>query len=192
MRQLFQHFDRNREYMLCLLRHSRYPLITMVHKESGIDFQVVASNDTSRSRAIIDAYTDENPHLFGLFAIVKAMLDIRGLGDVYRGGLGSYTLFMMVVAAIKVDKNDNINMKRLAKVAMRLRGGRQVRPSLQLMVVLQFYRIFNPYRHALALNPLPVWYAKHELGSDVPEADRLKMEKDAVRQMQPSYLKSVC
>ncbi|KAF2478017.1 uncharacterized protein BDR25DRAFT_250510 [Lindgomyces ingoldianus] len=86
-------------FLLCQLRHARYPLIAMQDRESGLDVQIVLSNDTSLSRSFIQKYTEEYPYLPEVYSVVKAMLDIRGLTDVFRGGFGAYSIFMMIVAA---------------------------------------------------------------------------------------------
>src|SRR5579871_5644883 len=92
----------NQDYILCHLRHARYPLISMQHKSSGLDIQIVCANDTSHSRNIMQKYLSKHKDLAALFSLVKTMFDIRGLSDVFRGGIGSYSLFMMVVASLEL------------------------------------------------------------------------------------------
>ncbi|KAG9190404.1 non-canonical poly(A) RNA polymerase PAPD5/7 [Alternaria panax] len=94
-------FRRDWAYLLSVVRHARYPLISAQDRLSGLDVQIVLANDTSISRVIMHGYMDEIPYLRELYWVVKTVFDIRGLSDVFRGGLGSYSLFMMVVASIK-------------------------------------------------------------------------------------------
>ncbi|KAH6643647.1 hypothetical protein C7974DRAFT_2455 [Boeremia exigua] len=88
-------------YLLSVIRWARYPLISLQDRASGLDIQIVLSNDTSKSREYMQRYVDEYPYLPELYSVIKATLDVRGLTDVYRGGIGSYALFMMIVASLK-------------------------------------------------------------------------------------------
>lgn len=90
-----------KDYLLPTLRWARYPLISLQDKASGLDIQVVLSNDTSTSREFMKRYIDEYAYLPQLYSVLKATLDVRGLTDVFRGGVGSYSLFMMIVASLK-------------------------------------------------------------------------------------------
>ncbi|CAI9637557.1 hypothetical protein GT037_008558 [Alternaria burnsii] len=94
-------FRTNKEYTLPVVRHARYPLISVQDGQSGLDIQVVLANDTSVSRVIMQGYMDEIPYLRELYCVVKTIFNTRGLSDVFRGGFGTYPLFMMVVASIK-------------------------------------------------------------------------------------------
>lgn len=77
------------------------PLVKAVHKHTGLKIQIVASKDTSASRAAIKKYLAEYPTLKPLFMVLKTVLHLRNLSDPWYGGVGSYTLFMMCVAALK-------------------------------------------------------------------------------------------
>jgi DNA polymerase sigma len=147
---------------LCRLRHARYPLITMMHKQSGIDIQVVCSNDTSASRDIIKRYIDADPTLFSLYAVSKVMFDLRGLSDVFRGGLGSYSLFMMIVVALK--------LKEVRKDAPL---------GEKLLAILEFYSVYDPYKDALAIEP-PSIHPKIRLEHQISEEEKQRMVEDPV------------
>ncbi|KAF1984359.1 hypothetical protein K402DRAFT_395716 [Aulographum hederae CBS 113979] len=101
LNQLFRQLDYHPNFMLARLRHARYPLITIMHKKSGVEVQIVCSNDTSLQHIYIERYLTEYPALLPVYTLLKATLDIRGLLDVFRGGLSSYSLFMMLVASSK-------------------------------------------------------------------------------------------
>ena len=73
----------------------------MHDRQSGLDVQIVLANDTSASRAIMKGYMEEYPQLRQIYYVVKTTFDVRGLSDVFRGGFGSYSLFMMVVASLR-------------------------------------------------------------------------------------------
>jgi non-canonical poly(A) RNA polymerase PAPD5/7 len=93
--------DCNGSYLLPTMRWSRYPLISLQDRASGLDMQIVLANDTAHSRQFVQRYMEEYPYLDQVYSVVKATLDVRGLSDVFRGGVGSYPLFMMVVASLK-------------------------------------------------------------------------------------------
>lgn len=92
---------KHKAYIMPMLRHARYPLIALQDRHSGIDVQIVLSNDTSLSREIMNGYMQEYPYLRQLYYVIKTTFLIRGLSDVFRGGFGSYSLFMMIVASIR-------------------------------------------------------------------------------------------
>lgn len=99
--RLYNTLKKHETFKLVFLRHARYPLISLQDSESGLEAQIVLSNDTSESRSIMQSYMEKYPYLQSLFTVVKTTFDIRGLSDVFYGGFGSYTLFMMIVASIK-------------------------------------------------------------------------------------------
>ncbi|KAF2877881.1 hypothetical protein BDV95DRAFT_453709, partial [Massariosphaeria phaeospora] len=102
LRQLhYRSFSRNPEYIAAEVLHSRYPLLSLQHRDSGIDVQIVLANDTTSSRNIVKQYLEQYPYLDKLYSVVKTMFDVRGISDVYRGGLGSYSIFMMIVASLQ-------------------------------------------------------------------------------------------
>lgn len=103
LRRLFTVLRRRhqKDYLLSVLRWARYPLISLHDRASGLDVQLVLSNDTSVSREYMQRYMREYPYLPRLYSTLKAALDVRGLSDVFRGGIGSYSLFMMIVASLK-------------------------------------------------------------------------------------------
>lgn len=102
LRQLLvQQFSQNNAYLLPMLRHARYPLITVQDRASGLDVQIVLANDTSVSRNLMQQYMGEYPYLRELYSVVKTTFDVRGLSDVFRGGFGSYSIFMMIVASLR-------------------------------------------------------------------------------------------
>jgi non-canonical poly(A) RNA polymerase PAPD5/7 len=94
-------FFRNPKYLLPVLRHARYPLLSLQHGASGLDIQIVLANDTSVSREYMRQYMQEYPYLRQVYSIVKTLFEVRGLSDVFRGGFGSYSIFMMIVASLQ-------------------------------------------------------------------------------------------
>jgi non-canonical poly(A) RNA polymerase PAPD5/7 len=97
-RLLSRHKD---SYLQPTVLWARYPLISMRDRASGLDIQIVLSNDTTLSRHFIQRYQEEYPFINEVYSVLKATLDVRGLSDVFKGGVGSYPLFMMLVACLK-------------------------------------------------------------------------------------------
>lgn len=136
LRRLFKKFHQEqKEFLNITLRHARYPLIAMYHRPSGLDIQIVLANDSAHQRNIIQLYMDDIPFLRKVYFLIRTMLDIRGLTDVFRGGFGSYSLFMMVVASIKLAPEP----PRDAASALRH--------------VLKFYADFDTYKKAISIDP---------------------------------------
>lgn len=144
-------------YLLLTIRYARYPLISLQDKKSGLDVQVVLSNDTSLSRDLMKGYMEQYPYLRQLHLVVKTMFDVRGLTDVFRGGFGSYTLFMMIVASIKHKPHPRNDAA----------GG--------LINFMKFYRDFDTTKEGLSIEPVstfnkakePVMTAKAKAKLDV-------------------------
>lgn len=94
-------FFKKQGYLMPTIRHARYPLLTVQHQPTGLDIQIVCANDTSLSRSLMQQYMQEYPYLRQVYFVVKTLFDERGLSDVFRGGFGSYSIFMMLVASIR-------------------------------------------------------------------------------------------
>lgn len=93
--------DYENYYLLPVVRWARYPLISLQDRISGLDIQIVLSNDTALSRRLMQRYMEEFPYLRQVYSVIKATLDVRGLTNVFRGCIGSYSLFMMIAASLK-------------------------------------------------------------------------------------------
>ena len=126
----------HKAYLMQTLRHARYPLISMRDRQSGLDVQIVLANDTSLSRELMLGYMEEYPYLRQLYYVVKTTFDVRGLSDVFRGGFGSYSLFMMIVASIRHNPHPRGDAA----------GG--------LINFLQFWRNFDTDKQAVSIEPV--------------------------------------
>lgn len=51
---------------------------------------------------VIKKYLDYYPAIRPLIFIVKAYLNQRGMNEVYKGGLGSYSIICMVISFLQV------------------------------------------------------------------------------------------
>jgi len=183
----------NPDYMLCHLRHARYPLISMQHKGSGLDIQIVCANDTSHSRNAVHEYLSKHKDLATLFSVLKIMLDIRGLSDVFRGGIGSYSLFMMVVASLELWGQPIRWNGRGDPFGVRAKYGSFNKSSVgaKLLHFLEFYTAFDSKWNAIAVQP-PTVYRKMQMGEEVTNAAKFKMENDPVGFCRPFAIVKLC
>jgi non-canonical poly(A) RNA polymerase PAPD5/7 len=139
LRNLLPALQSSGDFMLCSLRHARYPLLSLQHRQSGIDLQIVAANDTQLSINTMIKYLEMYPGLREVYSVIKIMLDIRGLTDVYRGGLGSYSVFNMVLAAFRLSSSPSKDLAR------------------QLMFCLSFWATFDTYKHGISIEPAEIF-----------------------------------
>ncbi|KAE9985468.1 hypothetical protein EG328_007460 [Venturia inaequalis] len=169
--EIFAHIKRlehqfrfqNSDYIMVRIRQARYPLLSMLHKKTGLDIQIVASNDTSYSNNLIQQYLVDYPYLYANYALIRSLFEIRGLTDVYRGGLGSYSLIMMIMAVIK-SKGVTVSGEQ-----GHIRAGGLL-AAKRLLDVLQFYAGLDTYETALSLEH-PFKVNKHDK-LDVSEKQR--------------------
>ncbi|QDS71778.1 hypothetical protein FKW77_009297 [Venturia effusa] len=158
----------NSDYIMVRCRNARYPLISMLHKESGLDVQIVAGNNTAHSQKLVQQYLAEYPYLYAIYTLMRSMLDIRGLTDVFRGGLGSYSVIMMIVAALKATVKDPAHDSAQVSSGQPLAGKR-------FLDMLRFYAVLDTYKTALSLEH-PFMVDKHD-NLDVSEAQMAEFAK---------------
>lgn len=155
---------RSHGYILPTLRYARYPLVGFQDHDSGLDVQVVASNDTSLSRDIMNDYMKQYPYLRQLYILVKVMFEVRGLTDVFRGGFGSYPLFMMIVASIKHHPHRNNDA------------------AGALINFLHFYGTFNTTEYGISIDPVEIFEKAKDPIMSEPVKNKLE-----VRTTLPTY-----
>lgn len=101
MRELHRYMVKSNNYITAVFRWSKFPIINAQHRETGIDIQIVSSPSTAVQQDLTKQYLAELPHLRDLFFVCRTTLGQRNLIDVFNGGIGSYGLFIMLVAALK-------------------------------------------------------------------------------------------
>ncbi|KAI6835124.1 hypothetical protein KC358_g5619, partial [Hortaea werneckii] len=152
MKPLAERLKNTSEWICVSFRHSAYPIINAQHRESGIDVQIVCAPPTIPQQEWTAKYMNEMPNLKALYSVLRVMFGVRGLVDVFNGGIGSYGLFMMLVAALK-------------------RGERSTNPPVtigeQLMHFLKFYAHFDMQKRGLTLSPVAKPFLKHDF-KDAP------------------------
>jgi non-canonical poly(A) RNA polymerase PAPD5/7 len=147
LQKLADALRKNPECRDVAVQYARYPLVCFTHEKSGIDVQIVAGNDTSKSQAIMRNYMETCPGLVEIFSLIKTAFDVRGLSKVYDGGMGSYSLFMLVVA----------NMKLFAQ-----QHPEQSAPPLskRLKTLLHIRKMVNFQHHGISVEPAGLFKKK--------------------------------
>ncbi len=84
------------------VRRARVPIITGVHQNTGLEFQMQCTNSIYNSTQYAKTFLNEYPTLKSLFLVIKQMLTMRGLSIGAKGGLTSYPLLNMIVACLKL------------------------------------------------------------------------------------------
>lgn len=79
---------------------ARYPLLQATHTASNVKIQIVVSQPTKSQEELIKSYLEDYSHLKDVYLVLKAALAARGLNEPSLGGLGSYSLFMLIVTAL--------------------------------------------------------------------------------------------
>ncbi|GAB7340936.1 hypothetical protein MBLNU457_7284t2 [Dothideomycetes sp. NU457] len=138
----------------------QYPLVNTTHKETSLSVQIVSSPSSERSRNLVRQSLQEHPHLKALFTIVKTALDMRGLSSVFTGGLGSYTIFNMVLAVLNLYRIEHPNARKPAT------------PATLLMYLFDFYgNRFNPYAFGIASSPFQL-FRKRRRATEAEEQEQ--------------------
>lgn len=125
----------------------RLEILNMVHRKTKLAVQVQFTPTPPASLPYIKTYLCEFPTLRPLFILLRSALDIRGLKEVRTGGLGSYTIFMMIVYAL------NRNASELHRHDM----------AAQLLYILKLYSEADLYKYGFSADP-PRMFEKSIVG----------------------------
>ena len=120
-----------------LIRHASVPIIRCTHVATGLDIQMQTMAPYQAAHEYKLASLSEFPSLRPLYIILRSLLELRNLTTVFEGGLGSYSILMMIVTALKHS------------------SGRFASDDLgsQLLYVLDFYGRVDLYRFGFSANP---------------------------------------
>ncbi len=154
------------------VRYARVPIIRSKHVPTGLDVQIQTLAPYQAAHDYIAAYLSEFPSLRPLYIILRYCLEVRGLTTVYEGGLGSYSVFMMLVTALKHSSG---------KFASDDLGG-------QLLHVLEFYGKADLYKFGFSADP-PRIFEKQREGWSLEErvARTTDLQLSGIDQMQKFY-----
>jgi non-canonical poly(A) RNA polymerase PAPD5/7 len=148
----------NPDFILVSLRCSKYPIINAQHKQTGLDLQIVSAPDTNAQRQAMARYLQDIPHLRSVYMVLRMALGIRGLVDVFNGGIGSYGLFMMLVASLQRPSSKP-----------------PTTAGESLLRFLDFYSDLNTEKYGVSVSP-PKLFKKHDVFTHP-----IKMRIDAAR-----------
>lgn len=140
MKAIFEELEQSPMYICVTLRNAKYPIINCQHKASGIDIQLVCSPSTKPQEKLTARYLEEIPNLRALYMLFKTFFDMRGLVDVFNGGIGSYGLFIMLVAALKRQASSSAPDTDNTLVS-------------QLLYIVESYACLDTTRYAVAVHP---------------------------------------
>lgn len=139
--------------VVCLSR-PRVPILTVRHAPTYLEVQVQSTVDVFLSKEQAMTYVNEFPTLQRLFLVLKQMLGMRGLNRGTNGGLTSYPLLVMIVAALKFSEG---------KFDRRDAGG-------QLLFFLDMYSDIDFNQTAISFFPLQYIVKRHPHISVMPQA----------------------
>lgn len=124
-----------------LIRHARVPIIRSKHVATGLAVQIQTMVPYQAAQDYSIACMSEFPALRPLYIILRYCLEVRDLTTVFEGGLGSYSILMMIVTALKHC------------------GGKFASDDLagQLLHVLEFYGKADLYKVGFSANPPQVF-----------------------------------
>jgi Nucleotidyltransferase domain len=117
---------------------ARVPIIVGLHYPTKLKFQIQCTGDVFNSMRYAQDYVAEYPTLRPLYMVLRQMLEIRGLNIGRMGGIGSYPLLIMIVAALKFSEG---------KIGRRDAGK-------QFCFFLDMYSKIDFYTTAVSLSPL--------------------------------------
>lgn len=170
LKKMDQHFRASNKFgNIELVRYARVPIIRFKHIATGLDVQIQTSALYQAAQEHTVAYLSEFPSLRPLYIILRYCLEIRDLTTVFEGGLGSYSIFMMIVTVMKHSSG---------KFASNDLGG-------QLLHVLEFYGKADLYKVGFSANP-PRVFEKQGGGSSLEErtARRADSQSSGIDQIQ--------
>lgn len=119
------------------LINASIPIIKVVHARTKIAVDIQVSSSEIPQQLYKETYLAEYPNLRPLYILLRSALQIRGLGTVFDGGLGSYTVLIMIVYALKICP-PSITMADVGS---------------QLLYILNLYGDANLYLDGFSLDP---------------------------------------
>ena len=164
LRKMSHHFKNSSKFSnIELLRYARVPILRSKHVPTGLAVQIQTMASYQASYEYTLASLSEFPSLRPLYVVLRYFLELRGLATVFEGGLGSYSILIMIVTALKHSRG---------KFTSDDLGG-------QLLLVLGFYGKANLYKVGFSADP-PRVFKKRETG------DSSKKEKAEISDPQIS------
>lgn len=151
LKSLSKDFASLGEFHQMEIRYGRTPIISCFHFPTQLNIQIQALRENTASREYVLNYLAEFPTLRPLYILIKTMLEMRDLRDVHLGGLGAYSIFMMVVAALKNSEGS------LAPDDI----------SRQLLSFLKLYSEIDMHRYGISVDPFELFPKTNDKPSQV-------------------------
>jgi hypothetical protein len=134
------HLAKHPDFAFVKLQAAHFPLVEAVHKQTQLRVQIVSTKSSEAARTAIGKYMAEFPQLKTLYPLIKTTLALRAMNKPWCGGFGSYTIFMMCVAALKLG-------------GYRTDGKGVITMPDSLLCVLKFWSNFKFSRSGITLTP---------------------------------------
>ena len=133
----------SRQFVDLRFVHAKVPIVTGLHRHTGLTVHFQALRSTLVARSFVAAYLSEYPNLRPLYMLLRHVLDIRLLTTVFEGGFGSYTIFMMIVNALKHASIPSFTGYEFTRHDL----------ARQLFWVLDFYATADLYKNGYSADP---------------------------------------
>lgn len=94
----------NQKYVMQLkvIPLAKVPLIKFIDKETNIPVDICFGVETCiKNTAVVKRLLVQYPQAINIFVVVKYLLQMHGLNEVYSGGIGSYALLLIVVSFLQ-------------------------------------------------------------------------------------------
>ncbi|KAJ8907717.1 hypothetical protein NDN08_007823 [Rhodosorus marinus] len=84
---------------------ARVPLVKLVDRETNVQCDISFNQESGPNNvAFIRKHIEDFPSLKPLLMVIKCFLQQRNLGEVFRGGLGSYALFLLTLSHLQMHQ----------------------------------------------------------------------------------------
>lgn len=120
-----------------VIRYASVPILQCTHVATGLGVQIQTKAPSQAEHEYKLASLSEFPSLRPLYIIIRSLLELRNLTTPFEGGLSSYSIFIMIVTALKHSSG---------KFASDDLGS-------QLLHVLDFYGSADLYKVGFSVNP---------------------------------------
>ena len=88
---------------ILVLDKAKVPIVKLLHKKTKLKVDISFNTLSGLSSAhVTEEFTKTYPILPKLMFVIKHFLNERGLNEVYTGGIGSYTLILLIVSFLQV------------------------------------------------------------------------------------------
>lgn len=137
LKQLRVAFDASTEFDEATVVNADVPIIKATHIRTKLMIDIQVSSHKTPQQLYRKNFLAEFPTLQPLYILLRSAVNIQGLSTVFKGGLGSYPILIMIVYVLQtcplhINKNDVAN---------------------QLLYLLNFYATANLEEEGYSLDP---------------------------------------